>query len=132
MRRARISSQCLKRAIRETFKSEKLIGKEYLAERTKRLVDSLVSRLKERGKNEDEARRVREAGIVDVDKKYTLQEMASGSVMFAATGVTNGDLLTGVRFFKGGGTSNSVVMRSRTLTVRYIEAIHRFDLKPEY
>jgi fructose-1,6-bisphosphatase II len=52
--------------------------------------------------------------------------------MFAATAVTNGDLLRGVRFFKGGATTNSVVMRSRTHTVRYIEAIHRFDLKPEY
>jgi len=52
--------------------------------------------------------------------------------MFAATGVTNGDLLRGVRFFKGGATSNSVVMRSLTHTVRFIDAIHRFDLKPQY
>jgi fructose-1,6-bisphosphatase class II len=90
----------------------------------------MQARLKPR--NEDEARRVREAGITDIDKTYTLEEMASGSVMFATTGVTNGDLLRGVRFFKGGGTTNSVVMRSRTLTVRYIDASHRFDLKPEY
>ena len=54
--------------------------------------------------------------------KYTLDEMASGSVMFAATGVTNGDLLRGVRFFNGGATTNSVVMRSRTHTVRFIDA----------
>jgi fructose-1,6-bisphosphatase class II len=90
----------------------------------------MQARLKPR--NEDEARRVREAGITDIDKMYRLEEMASGSVMFATTGVTNGDLLRGVRFFKGGGTTNSVVMRSRTLTVRYIDASHRFDLKPEY
>jgi fructose-1,6-bisphosphatase class II len=83
-------------------------------------------------RNEDEAQRIREAGITDVKKRYTLEEMAAGSVMFAATGVTNGDFLRGVRFFKGGATTNSVVMRSRTLTVRYIEATHRFDLKPEY
>jgi fructose-1,6-bisphosphatase II len=85
-----------------------------------------------RPRNDEEARRLREVGMGDVDKKFTLEEMASGSVMFAASGVTNGDLLRGVRFFKGGATTNSVVMRSRTLTVRYIDAIHRFDLKPEY
>jgi fructose-1,6-bisphosphatase II / sedoheptulose-1,7-bisphosphatase len=90
----------------------------------------MQARLKPR--NEEETARIREAGITDLAKKYDLQEMASGSVMFAATAVTNGDLLRGVRFFKGGATTNSVVMRSRTHTVRYIEAIHRFDLKPEY
>ena len=83
-------------------------------------------------RNEEEAQRVREAGVADTSKKFTLEEMASGSVMFAATGVTNGDLLRGVRFFKGGATSNSVVMRSLTHTVRFIDAIHRFDLKPQY
>jgi fructose-1,6-bisphosphatase II len=55
-----------------------------------------------------------------------------GSVMFAATGVTTGDFLRGVRFFRGGATTNSVVMRSKTRTVRRIEATHRFDFKPEY
>lgn len=90
----------------------------------------MQARLKPR--NEDEAGRIRAAGIVDLAKKYKLEEMASGSVMFAATAVTNGDLVRGVRFFKGGATTNSVVMRSRTHTVRYIEALHRFDLKPEY
>ena len=90
----------------------------------------MQARLKPR--NEEEAARIRGAGISDVSKKFELEEMASGSIMFAATAVTNGDLLRGVRFFKGGGTTSSVVMRSRTHTVRYIEAIHRFDLKPEY
>jgi len=90
----------------------------------------MQARLKPR--NADEAKRVRDAGVADVNKKYLLDEMAGGSVMFAATGVTDGNLLSGVRFFKGGATTNSVVMRSRTLTVRYISAFHRFDLKPEY
>ena len=85
-----------------------------------------------RPRNEEEAVRLSAAGLTDVAKKFTLEEMASGSIMFAATGVTNGDLLRGVRFFKGGATTNSVVMRSRTHTVRVIEATHRFDLKPEY
>jgi len=53
-------------------------------------------------------------------------------VMFAATGVTSGDFLKGVRFFAGGAETFSVVMRSRTATVRYIQATHRFDKKPSY
>lgn len=90
----------------------------------------MQARLKPR--NEEEAARVRAAGLQDLAKRYRVDDMASGSVMFAATAVTNGDLLHGVRFFKGGATTNSVVMRSRTHTVRFIQAVHRFDLKPEY
>jgi fructose-1,6-bisphosphatase class II len=85
-----------------------------------------------RARNSEDAARAADAGITDLSKKYTAEEMASGSVMFAATGVTDGDYLRGVRFFKGGATTNSVVMRSRTRTIRYIEAVHRFDFKPEY
>jgi fructose-1,6-bisphosphatase II len=73
-----------------------------------------------------------ECGITDFDKIYAIDEMASGSVMFAGTGVTNGDYLEGVRFFRGGATTHSVVMRSRTHTVRFLRSTHRFDLKPEY
>jgi fructose-1,6-bisphosphatase class II len=83
-------------------------------------------------RNEEESSRCRSAGIEDIGRKFSADEMASGSIMFAATGVTSGDLLRGVRFFKGGATSNSLVMRSRTHTLRFIEATHRFDLKPEY
>ncbi|HVM96551.1 MAG TPA: class II fructose-bisphosphatase [Candidatus Acidoferrales bacterium] len=82
--------------------------------------------------NDEEASRCRAAGLQDVNRKFTADDMASGSVMFAATGVTSGDLLHGVRFFKGGAMTNSLVMRSRTHTMRLIEATHRFDLKPEY
>jgi fructose-1,6-bisphosphatase II len=85
-----------------------------------------------RPRNEEEADRAREYGIRDVDKHYEIEEMASGSVMFACTGVTTGDYLEGVRFFRGGATTNSVVMRSRTHTVRFLRSIHRFDLKPDY
>lgn len=85
-----------------------------------------------RPRTDDERRKLADAGIDNVGEKLTLSDMASGSVMFAATGVTNGDLVRGVRFFKGGATTNSVVMRSRTHTLRFIEALHRFDLKPEY
>lgn len=83
-------------------------------------------------RSEEESSRCRAAGVEDMTHKFTLDEMAGGSVMFAATGVTSGDLLRGVRFFKGGATTNSLVMRSRTHTLRFIEAVHRFDLKPEY
>jgi fructose-1,6-bisphosphatase class II len=71
-------------------------------------------------------------GIMDLKRRYTLEEMAGDNVMFAATGVTTGDYLRGVRFFSGGALTNSVVMRSKTRTVRFIEAIHHFDFKPEY
>ncbi|MGH9753255.1 MAG: type I-E CRISPR-associated protein Cas7/Cse4/CasC [Blastocatellia bacterium] len=57
-RRARISSQCFKRAIRQSFKEQKLIDESNLASRTKRLVDEITRRLKDGGKDEAEARRV--------------------------------------------------------------------------
>ena len=85
-----------------------------------------------RPRNEEEAARARDCGIADFQRRYTSEEIASGSVMFAGTGVTNGDYLGGVHFFRGGATTNSVVMRSRTHTVRFIRATHRFDLKPDY
>jgi fructose-1,6-bisphosphatase II len=53
-------------------------------------------------------------------------------VMFAATGVTDGDYLRGVHFFPGGATTQSVVMRSKTKTVRVINATHYFEHKPNY
>ncbi|HLV61478.1 MAG TPA: class II fructose-bisphosphatase [Fredinandcohnia sp.] len=87
-------------------------------------------RLKPR--NEAEAERARAMGIQDLDKIFTLEELARGDVMFAATGVTSGDFLRGVRFFKGGAKTHSVVMRSKSGTIRYIESEHRFDRKPSY
>jgi fructose-1,6-bisphosphatase class II len=72
------------------------------------------------------------AGILDLRRKFMLEEMAGDNVMFAATGVTTGDYLRGVRFFSGGAMTNSVVMRSKTRTIRFIESIHHFDFKPEY
>lgn len=86
-------------------------------------------RLKPR--NEQEAERARAMGIEDLDRIFTLDDLAKGDVMFAATGVTSGDFLKGVRFFKGGAVTHSVVMRSRTGTIRYVESIHRFDRKPQ-
>jgi fructose-1,6-bisphosphatase II len=81
---------------------------------------------------QDERDRCYAEGITDLTQKYTLDELIRGDVMFAATGVTTGDYLDGVRFFRGGATTNSVVMRSQTRTVRYIQTAHHFDFKPVY
>ncbi len=83
-------------------------------------------------RNPQEAEECLAMGIMDLKRRYTLEELAGDNVMFAATGVTTGDYLRGVRFFSGGAMTNSVVMRSTTRTARFIEAIHHFDFKPEY
>jgi fructose-1,6-bisphosphatase II len=83
-------------------------------------------------RNDNEKARAQKMGIQDLNKVYRMDEMAQGDVMFAATGVTDGDLLKGVHFFGGGCSTHSVVMRSRTKTIRYIEATHHFDSKPTY
>src|SRR5216684_2364318 len=83
-------------------------------------------------RNEREAEACLQSGILDLRRKFTLEEVAGENVMFAATGITTGDYLRGVRFFSGGAMTNSVVMRSKTRTIRFIEAVHHFDFKPEY
>ncbi|MBO38792.1 MAG: fructose-bisphosphatase class II [Rhodospirillaceae bacterium] len=80
-------------------------------------------------RNDDERDRARKWGIEDFDRKYEMEDLAHGDVMFAATGVTNGTMLKGVRRFSGGAMTHSMVMRSRSGTVRYIEAVHNFDRK---
>ncbi len=80
--------------------------------------------------DEDEKARAKRMGIEDLNRKYTLMELASGQdVMFAATGVTDGSMLRGVRRFPGGAYTHSIIMRSRTGTVRVIEAEHNFVRK---
>lgn len=78
-------------------------------------------------RNDDERARANRCGIVDLDRKYNLLDLTRGDVMFAATGVTNGTMLRGVRRFAGGAVTHSMVMRSVSGTVRYIEAHHNFD-----
>jgi fructose-1,6-bisphosphatase II / sedoheptulose-1,7-bisphosphatase len=68
-------------------------------------------------------------GITDLNKIYTLDEMAKGDVMVAATGVTTGWMLKGVQRFNGGAKTHSMVMRSKTGTIRFVEAEHNFDRK---
>ena len=83
-------------------------------------------------RNNEEIERARKMGVTDIKKKFHIEELAAGDVMFAATGVTDGDYLDGVHFFAGGATTQSVVMRSKTRTVRIINATHFFDHKPVY
>jgi fructose-1,6-bisphosphatase II len=90
----------------------------------------MQGRLKYR--NDDEKRRAEKMGIKDHDKIYSVEELAQGNVMFAATGVTGGTFLRGIRFFGGGAMTHSVVMRSKSGTVRFIEAEHDFNRKPFY
>jgi fructose-1,6-bisphosphatase class II len=85
-----------------------------------------------RFRNDAERARARAMGIADLDRIMTAEQMAGGSVMFAATGVTNGDFLKGVQFTGDGARTHSVVMRSKTGTIRYIETVHHFQRSPDY
>jgi hypothetical protein len=77
-------------------------------------------------RNEDERARARKWGIDDLNKIYTRDELAKGDCIFAATGVTDGSLLDGVKRRKDGTmTTHTVVMRASTGTVRWVKAEHR-------
>lgn len=82
----------------------------------------------------NETERARAEKMIDgnLDRVFTTEELAEGSVMFAATGITSGDLLRGVRYTADGAYTESVVMRSRSGTVRHIETKHKFDGGPRY
>ncbi|HXI87019.1 MAG TPA: class II fructose-bisphosphatase [Parvularculaceae bacterium] len=73
-------------------------------------------------RNDDERARATRLGLTDFDRKYDLRELASGDVIFAATGVTNGSMLDGVRWEPKFVHTHTVVMRSKTGTIRYIRA----------
>jgi fructose-1,6-bisphosphatase II len=83
-------------------------------------------------RNTDEVARAKKMGIEDIERVYGVDELATGDVMFAATGVTDGFLLRGVRLTGRGAETHSVVMRSRSGTVRFIRARHRFEGLPRY
>nr|WP_193170730.1 class II fructose-bisphosphatase [Nisaea nitritireducens] len=80
-------------------------------------------------RNDDERGRATRLGITDFDRKYGLLDLASGDVMFAATGVTTGTMLQGVRKYPGGAMTHSIIMRSKTGTVRTVEAHHDWTRK---
>ena len=80
-------------------------------------------------RNDEERGRAANCGIADLDHKYGLLDLANGDVMFAATGVTNGTMLRGVRREAGRAYTHSMVMRSKTGTVRLVEAHHNLERK---
>lgn len=83
-------------------------------------------------RNDDEKERARKVGITDFNRIYRTDDLAKpGNVMFAATGVTDGAMLPGVRRYAGGAQTHSIVMRSKTGTIRRIEATHNFNRKKE-
>jgi fructose-1,6-bisphosphatase II / sedoheptulose-1,7-bisphosphatase len=76
-------------------------------------------------RKDEERKRAERLGIKDFNRKYTLHDLASGDVIFAATGVTDGSMLGGVTRVGSHITTDSVVMRSATGTVRWVKARHR-------
>ena len=78
-------------------------------------------------RNDDERARARKWGIADLDKIYDLTDLAKGDCIFAATGVTDGSLLEGVKRVRGKMTTESVVMRASSGTVRWVKGEHRLD-----
>jgi fructose-1,6-bisphosphatase II / sedoheptulose-1,7-bisphosphatase len=80
-------------------------------------------------RNDDERGRAKKWGITDLDRKYGLLDLASGDVMFAATGVTDGTMVRGVRRTGSGAFTESIIMRSKSGTVRKVSADHDFTRK---
>ncbi|HEX6143694.1 MAG TPA: class II fructose-bisphosphatase, partial [Geminicoccaceae bacterium] len=80
-------------------------------------------------RNDEERERARRMGVEDLDRVYGTEDLAGGDVMFAATGVTDGTMLAGVRRFPGGVITESIIMRSKTGTVRIIKTEHHLHRK---
>jgi fructose-1,6-bisphosphatase II / sedoheptulose-1,7-bisphosphatase len=74
--------------------------------------------------NEQQRARARTAGIHDIGRKYHIRDMVTGDLSFAATGITDGSLLEGVRFTKEAVFTHTLVMRASTRTVRWIKTEH--------
>jgi fructose-1,6-bisphosphatase II / sedoheptulose-1,7-bisphosphatase len=74
--------------------------------------------------NEDSKARARRMGVADLERKYALEDLAKGDVVFAATGVTDGSMLQGVKRGSGWISTHTIVMRSSTKTIRWIKARH--------
>jgi fructose-1,6-bisphosphatase II len=84
-------------------------------------------------RSDEERERARKMGIDDQARIYTEKDLARGErIVFATTGVTDGDLLPGVRFHAHGADTHSMVMRAQTGTIRTIRTQHRFEHEPSY
>jgi fructose-1,6-bisphosphatase II / sedoheptulose-1,7-bisphosphatase len=75
-------------------------------------------------RNDDERARAHKWGIEDLNRKYSMMDMASGDIIFAATGVTDGSMLQGVRRTPEGITTDTVTMRSKSRTIRTVKTLH--------
>jgi fructose-1,6-bisphosphatase II len=81
-----------------------------------------------RFRNDEERQRAERMGHADPDRVYRTEDLAPGTnLVFSATGVTEGDLLQGVRFFGGGARTHSLVMGYQTKQVRFVDTVHMFD-----
>lgn len=86
---------------------------------------NFMGRLKPR--NETEIKRALEMGFDDVNRVLTMDDLVKrDDITFVATGITDGDLVKGVRFFGNGARTHSIIMNSRSSTVRFVETVHRF------
>lgn len=83
-------------------------------------------------RNEEERERAQKMVNGDIERVLHVDDLASGNVMFAATGITSGNILRGVHFTSEGAVSESIVMRSASGTIRRIETRHRFEDSPKY
>lgn len=84
-------------------------------------------------RSDEERQRAKKMGVKDLEKKLAINDMVKNNeAMFAATGVTDGTILKGVRFLSHGARTHSIVMRAKTKTVRFIDAHHHFEHFPEY
>lgn len=80
--------------------------------------------------DEEQVRRCHAMGITDLNKVLTIDDLVHGDdVIFAATAITEGNILRGIKYFPGGARTESVVMRYKTGTVRFVDTIHRLDQK---
>jgi fructose-1,6-bisphosphatase II len=90
---------------------------------------NFMGRLKPR--NDDEIKRATEMGFDDVNKILKMEDLVKNDdVTFVATGITDGDLVRGVRFLGNGARTHSIIMNSRSSTVRFVETVHRFRAEP--
>lgn len=80
--------------------------------------------------NNDEWEKGKKYGITDKNRIYTVSDLSKGDLVFSATGVTDGQLLKGVRLLNNGFKTNSILMRSKTGTVRLLESFHKIKGKP--
>jgi len=88
-----------------------------------------MGRLKPR--NEREAERARAMGFGDLDRVLGIDDLAMGqNIVFAATGITDGDLVRGVRFFGNNARTHSIVMHSQSGALRFVECVHRLGARP--